>query len=289
MHRRIVAARAAFNESEESIARQKSLEAHRSSSEDAMAREQVGTQACTESGHNGESTHQRTTLVLRGTIEGTLLALSLLALADGAAWPPVFARAACSMLLVCFGAARAAQEGLESLTYRAHYSLERRREAWELANFPEGEVAEMVELYMSKGLSKQQARSVVTGMAESPDFFVDVMMMEELQMPPPSSLGAIEIAARVLAGSLLSGCGLPFAHRVLQWSALSDSGHLLVLCAIASCLLAALGALRASCTHQGRVRLALQTAMLAVPCTLLAHIGGVQLRALATVSPVLSG
>lgn len=285
MQRRIVAARAAFNESEETIARQKSELAHRSSSQDALKRLSGSIPTCTETGHNNETTYQRTTLVLRGTVDGTLLALSLLTLGNGAGWPPEFARLLCVMLLVCFGAASAAREGLESLTYRAHYSHERRREEWELANFPEGEVDEMIELYMSKGLSHEQAESVVKGMAKSPDFFVDVMMMEELQMPPPSSLGAMEISILVLAGSLLFGCALPLAHLLLE-STLSDSLRMFVLWSIASLLLAALGALRASCTHQGRRRLALQTAMLALPCILLARLAGEQLGTLTTISLV---
>lgn len=62
---------------------------------------------------------------------------------------------------------------------------ERRREEWELENYPEGEIREMVDLYMEKGMSRQDAESVITTMAKYKDFFVDIMMTQELQLQVP--------------------------------------------------------------------------------------------------------
>jgi DNA damage-binding protein 1 len=64
---------------------------------------------------------------------------------------------------------------------------ERRREEWELENFPEGEIKEMVEIYESRGMSKEDAELVIITMAKYKDFFVDVMMTQELELQVPDA------------------------------------------------------------------------------------------------------
>jgi len=67
---------------------------------------------------------------------------------------------------------------------------ERLREAWEFDNYPEGEVREMVELYKSRGVPHDDAESIVGTMAKHRDFFVDVMMRDELGLEPPDPSGS---------------------------------------------------------------------------------------------------
>jgi vacuolar iron transporter family protein len=62
---------------------------------------------------------------------------------------------------------------------------ERSREVWELENYPEGEIAEMIDIYVQKGMSYTDAESVINTMAKYPDFFVDVMMTQELELQVP--------------------------------------------------------------------------------------------------------
>ena len=49
----------------------------------------------------------------------------------------------------------------------------------------QGEVKEMVELYVEKGISKPDAETIIGTMAKYPDFFVDHMMVEELGLISP--------------------------------------------------------------------------------------------------------
>jgi VIT1/CCC1 family predicted Fe2+/Mn2+ transporter len=59
---------------------------------------------------------------------------------------------------------------------------ERRREAWEMDNYPEGEIREMIEIFESKGMSHADAKSVIETMSKYKEFFVDIMMQHELSL-----------------------------------------------------------------------------------------------------------
>lgn len=61
---------------------------------------------------------------------------------------------------------------------------EREREMWETNNHLEGEKQEMIEIYMTKGLSEEDATSIINTMAKYKDFFVDHMMVMELGLMP---------------------------------------------------------------------------------------------------------
>ena len=71
---------------------------------------------------------------------------------------------------------------------------ERAREDWELRNHPEGEVEEMVEIYVQRGMSREDAQVVISTMAKYHDFFVDVMMVEELGLFVPEEDAWVESA-----------------------------------------------------------------------------------------------
>lgn len=62
---------------------------------------------------------------------------------------------------------------------------ERDREAWEMENYPEGEIREMVDIYESKGMDRADAELVVSTMAKYKEFFVDIMMNQELELQVP--------------------------------------------------------------------------------------------------------
>ena len=57
---------------------------------------------------------------------------------------------------------------------------ERKREEWEVDNYPEGEMTELVELYESKGLSKTEAEKIVGILSKNRKAWIDIMMVEEL-------------------------------------------------------------------------------------------------------------
>lgn len=65
-------------------------------------------------------------------------------------------------------------------TERTFMNRERLREEWELENFPDGEKREMIELYVARGIDRDDAVVVVDIFAKRPSVLVDVMMVEEL-------------------------------------------------------------------------------------------------------------
>jgi VIT1/CCC1 family predicted Fe2+/Mn2+ transporter len=62
---------------------------------------------------------------------------------------------------------------------------ERDREKWELENFKEGEISEMVEIYKGKGMAEEDAELVMRVCAKYEDLFVDMMLVDELGINPP--------------------------------------------------------------------------------------------------------
>eukprot|EP01083_Nonionella_stella_P012705 35941_1 len=59
---------------------------------------------------------------------------------------------------------------------------EYRREKWEFDNYRDGEIKEMIDIYRDKGISETDAKVILTTMAKYPEFFLDHMMMQELEL-----------------------------------------------------------------------------------------------------------
>ena len=84
---------------------------------------------------------------------------------------------------------------------------ERARETWELENFPEGEIQEMVELFEEKGYTSDQAKQVVAILSTRKTAFVEFMMVEELGILPSPSSGSVWLH------SVISVSGVVFAGK----------------------------------------------------------------------------
>ena len=60
-----------------------------------------------------------------------------------------------------------------------------RSEMWEVENGLEGEKKGMVEIYQQRGMTFEEATTVVDILSRHKDLFVDVMMVDELGLSPP--------------------------------------------------------------------------------------------------------
>eukprot|EP00455_Lapot_gusevi_P047481 TRINITY_DN6422_c0_g1_i3.p1 TRINITY_DN6422_c0_g1~~TRINITY_DN6422_c0_g1_i3.p1 ORF type:complete len:267 (+),score=17.36 TRINITY_DN6422_c0_g1_i3:130-930(+) len=119
---------------------------------------------------------------------------------------------------------------------------EKKRELWELENFPEGEIREMIELYVSKGFSQEDAQAVMNILVKNQSFFIDHMLVQELNlMPPDPELSPARHGVAVFVSYLVAGL-LPFLPLLFS----SDVLFVLIISAASStfCLLC-LGAAKA--------------------------------------------
>lgn len=114
-------------------------------------------------------------------------------------------------------AGTAAREYRRRRALVAQWTRERAREAWELENYAEGECAEMVELYVSKGVAEADAEAAVAALSKHSDFFVDLMMTQELGMHPPDAepLSAALITAACFGGAAAAVIAVALSGRLL--------------------------------------------------------------------------
>merc|ERR1719201_1543241 len=76
-------------------------------------------------------------------------------------------------------------EYLSSVGERDVAQREMDRERWEVQNYPQGEIAEMRQLYMQNGLSSEDADTVAKILSKYEDFWVEHMLLTEIGMLPP--------------------------------------------------------------------------------------------------------
>jgi VIT1/CCC1 family predicted Fe2+/Mn2+ transporter len=95
---------------------------------------------------------------------------------------------------------------LSTKSEQEYYQQEWKREAWEVEHFPEGERAELYEIYRQDGYDDQDAQQLVEIQSREPERWVKAMMVDELGMLEdernPLYSGAATLAAFILAGSL---------------------------------------------------------------------------------------
>ena len=77
-------------------------------------------------------------------------------------------------------------DALSNKAENEHALRERQREFWEYDHYLEGEMSEMVQFYVDKGMSRPDAVEVVNLIAPHRAFFVDIMTIEELGLQLPN-------------------------------------------------------------------------------------------------------
>jgi vacuolar iron transporter family protein len=71
---------------------------------------------------------------------------------------------------------------LSTRSVQEYYQREKERESWEVDHFPDGERAELVEMYRNQGYSDEDALTLVTIKSKDRERWIRSMMVEELEM-----------------------------------------------------------------------------------------------------------
>lgn len=157
------------------------------------------------------------TATLSAVYDGALLSSAILATSCALGLSTFQTLAVTSIVAAAMAAGTAAREYRRRRAVVAQWTRERAREAWELENYAEGECAEMVELYVSKGVAEADAEAAVAALSKHSDFFVDLMMTQELGMHPPDAepLGAALIAGASFGGAAAAVIAVALSGRLL--------------------------------------------------------------------------
>jgi VIT1/CCC1 family predicted Fe2+/Mn2+ transporter len=135
--------------------------------------------------------------------------------------------------------------------------MERRREEWEVDNYPEGEKREMVELYTDKGMDPEDAHQVVELLSRNRNVWVDVMMMEELGIIQETESPLSNAVATFLSFAVFGF--IPLATYVLaQFIPSIAASSFLVACGLTGGTLFVLGSLKVFITGRNWLKSGLE-------------------------------
>lgn len=163
--------------------------------------------------------------------------------------------------LLADGFSMASGAYLSTKSEHEYYQREAERERWEIENFPEGERAELLELYQKRGYTREDAEALVEIQSRDPDRWVKAMMVDELGMLPverkPLTSAGATLAAFVLAGALPL-----LVYVVGLFRPIPDQTAFLASVVLAALALFGLGAAKVFVTERNPIRSGLE--MLAV-------------------------
>lgn len=118
--------------------------------------------------------------VVYGGLDGVITTFAVVAGVAGAALSPGIVLIMGFANLVGDGLSMAIGDYLSTKAEMEFQEAERKREAWEVENYPQGEKEELMELYIEKGMSREDAETVTNIISKNKEAWVDIMMVEEL-------------------------------------------------------------------------------------------------------------
>ena len=139
-----------------------------------------------------------------------------------------------------------------------HYESELRREQREVEEIPEEEAREVLEVFETYGLTKQEAIPIVDSLRQRPKQWIDFMMRFELGLEKPDPQRAPR-SASTIAGAYIVGGLIPLAPYMIMASAYTALSASVIATLVA---LAIFGAVKGHYTGMPRLSSAFRTVII---------------------------
>ena len=141
-----------------------------------------------------------------GALDGVVTTFAVVAGAAGAGLSPGIVLVLGFANIFADGLSMAAGTFLSIKSTQSYYDAERKREEWEVDNYPKGEREEIKRIYSAKGFAGKNLEKIVEIITSKKSVWVDTMMLEELGMTPqqvnPVKAAVYTYAAFVGAGTV---------------------------------------------------------------------------------------
>jgi vacuolar iron transporter family protein len=118
--------------------------------------------------------------LIYGGLDGTITTFAVVAGVAGASLSAGIVLILGFANLIADGLSMAIGDYLSTKAENEYNKAEYAREKWEVENYPEGEKKELVEVYMDKGISEEDANTIVNIITKDKKVWLDTMMVEEL-------------------------------------------------------------------------------------------------------------
>ena len=139
-----------------------------------------------------------------------------------------------------------------------HYESELRREQREVEEIPEEEAREVLEVFETYGLTKQEAIPIVDSLRQRPKQWIDFMMRFELGLEKPDPQRAPRSASTIAAAYIVGGL-IPLAPYMIMASAYTALSASVIATLVA---LAIFGAVKGHYTGMPRLSSAFRTVII---------------------------
>ena len=141
-----------------------------------------------------------------GAIDGSVTTFAVVSGVAGAALSPNIVIILGVANLLGDGISMAVGNYLSSKSEKEFVQSERKREEWEIENYPKGEIEEIREIFRKKGFKGKQLEGAVKTITSDKKIWVDTMMTEELGLnedpKSPVMKGWVTFLSFVIVGSI---------------------------------------------------------------------------------------